>query len=436
MRLKTKVHFPVAHSVRNDHSDSHASRGARGRLDRQAKLLLLVNGLFVAANALSGTFVNVYLWKMKNEFHPIAYFALTTHLTGACTFWLAGKWVKQHNKMNCLRLGVAVSALFYLLVLLLGPKAVESVLLLGVVQGMAGGFFWLAFNVVYFEITDRDNRDWFNGWSGLLGSFAGMIAPWISGFLITRMQDAAGYRLIFAISLAIFLVGVIVSFFLKKRKAQGEYEWLFFFRSLKEHRHWAWAGAALAAQGLREGLFAFIIGLLVYISTKSEMSLGNYSLVTSAIGLFSFMAAGKWLKPRYRNLGMFIGSAAIVSAILFFFWKVDLTTLLLFGISVALFYPMFSIPMTSTVYDLIGRDEESVKNRVEYVVLREFSLNAGRILGVIIFLIVISVSTTPGTLNWLMLGVGSSPLLAWFCMRNLFKNPQLNKQKPVFQDNE
>ena len=92
------------------------------RLDAQAILLLIVHALFGGANALSGTFVGVYLWKAKNDFALIGWFTLTTHLTMAITFWLAGKWVKEHNKMNCLRIGVSISACFYMLVLWIGDK--------------------------------------------------------------------------------------------------------------------------------------------------------------------------------------------------------------------------------------------------------------------------------------------------------------------------
>ena len=113
-----------------------------------------------------------------------------------------------------------------MLVLWLGTSSFHYFVWLGMVQGISAGLFWLAFNVVYFEVTDPDNRDRFNGWVGLLGSGAGIIAPWISGLLIVNLGDGAGYRLIFSISLGIFVLGVVISFFLKKRKVQGTYEWL------------------------------------------------------------------------------------------------------------------------------------------------------------------------------------------------------------------
>lgn len=391
----------------------------RAHLNRQAWLLLLVNGLFAAANALSGTFVNVYIWKVKNDFALIGWFAFSHQVTMAITFWLSGKWVKEGNKMNALRLGVAISAVFYLLVLWLERSAVDWIVMLGIVQGLASGFFWLAFNVVYFEITDPDNRDRFNGWAGLLGSGAGMIAPWISGFVISQLPGNAGYKWIFGVSLAIFVLGVIFSFFLKKRKMEGSYEWMLAFRTLsRSGGPWRKVFAAQIAQGTREGVFGFIIGLLIYIATQNEMNIGNFSLITSALALVSFMVVGRFIKPRYRKWMMLLGVGMMIVVIVPFFWTVSYTTLLIFGIGTALFIPLYTIPMTSTVFDIIGQNEESARQRVEYIVMREMGLNVGRMMGTLLFIVVISLTAaSPNSLNWLLLGIGSSPLVAWWFMK-------------------
>jgi YQGE family putative transporter len=392
-------------------------------LSRQSILLLAVNGMFAAANALSGTFVTIYLWKAKNDFALIAWFAIANQITMALTFWIAGKWVKEHNKMHALRLGVAVSALFYILILWLGVRAVDYVMWLGVVMGLASGLFWIAFNIVYFEVTNPETRDKFNGVAGLLGSGAGMIAPWLSGYFITHMKDTTGYRLIFTISLVIFLIGVVTSFFLKKRKVQQHYDWNYGFKLLLQKGHpWRKITVGLMAQGVREGVFGFMIGLLVYLSTKNEMSLGNFSLISSAVALISFFVVGKWLKPRWRNLAMLIGILMMIVVIFPFFWQLNYTTLILFGVGTSLFMPLFTIPITSVVFDLIGRNDQTAEKRVEYIVLRELALNAGRLLGTLLFIGVITWSKQPLVINFLLLGIGSAPLLTWLYMR-----PWLNK---------
>lgn len=80
--------------------------------DPQAMLLLSVHGLFILSSALSGTFLNVYLWKSRQDYTMLGWFTIAQQVALGLTFWAAGKWVKEHNKMNALRLGIAVSGLF------------------------------------------------------------------------------------------------------------------------------------------------------------------------------------------------------------------------------------------------------------------------------------------------------------------------------------
>ncbi|QHW35232.1 MFS transporter [Paenibacillus rhizovicinus] len=390
-------------------------------LDGQAILLLAVQALLGTANALSGTFLPIYLWKSSQSFALVGYFNLTQFVVSGLTFWLAGKWVKEHNKMNSLRFGVALSGLFYFVVLMLGKAAVTYAVPLGIMIGIGNGLFWLAFNVVYFEVTEPGNRDRFNGWAGLLGSGAGIVAPWISGWLITMSKGERGYHIIFTVSSIIFAVAVVLSFWLKKRESSGTYEWLHGFRQLREPGNpWRHAVPAIICQGVREGVYMFFVGLLVFLATKNEGKLGNFSLVTSLVALVSFWLIGRMLKPERRRAAMLIGSIAVTAVIAPLFWPLSYTTLLIFGIGTALFMPLYIIPMTSTVFDLIGSTEDSAKQREEFVILREAGLTVGRMIGVAAYLLVLpymedSTYVVPG----LMLAVGAFPILGWWLMRNL-----------------
>ncbi|MBW5446027.1 MFS transporter [Cohnella sp. CFH 77786] len=389
-----------------------------GRLDGQTRLLLLVNGLFVTATMISGTFLGIYIWKATHNFVLLGWFTLLTHVFMAITFWVGGCWAKRGRSGTCLRIGIAVSACFYGIVLLLGKGAAHYVWLLGMVQGIAVGMFWLGFNVVYFEATDARNRDKFNGLTGVTGSLVGMAAPWASGYLISHMSGERGYRIMFMVSLGVFVAGVLVSFLLHNRKMEGRYEWGLPVRIWRiPDSPWRPVIGALIAQGFRETVFGVMIGLLVYIHTGSEMKLGNYSSITQIVAFVTFYAVGRWLKPRWRRIGMLVGTVAMTLVILPFFFGVNFTTLLVFGIGTSLFIPFFTIPMTSSVFDLIGTNEQSVRQRAEYVVLRELSLNAGRIVGMTVFIVTLSISKAPMVINWMMLLIGSAPMLSWLFMR-------------------
>ncbi|MBB3114340.1 YQGE family putative transporter [Paenibacillus phyllosphaerae] len=420
----------IASKARGKLRTSSLGNGGRNydsrALDSQAKLLLVVQGLLGIANALSGTFVPVYLWKASQSLALIGWFNLVQTATSGLTFWIAGKWVKEHNKMHCLRLGVALSGAFYLAVLLMGRQAVTYAIPLGLMNGIALGLFWIAYNVVYFEVTEPGNRDRFNGLAGFLGSGAGILSPWISGWIITNNQGERGYSIIFTISVAMFAIAVAVSFWLKKREPIGRYEWLHGVRQLStKGSAWRRVFPAIMAQGVREGVFMFLINLLVYISTSNEQKVGNFSLITSFVALASFWLIGRVLTPARRKIAMLIGTIAVTTVIIPLFWPIQYGTLLMFGIGTAIFMPLYIIPMTSTVFDLIGQNDESAKQREEFIVLREAGLTTGRILGLSAYLLVLPFSKEmPHAVPILMFVVGAFPIVGW-----LFIRPYLSRAR-------
>lgn len=393
--------------------------------DRQAVLLLAVNGLFVLASALSGTFLNIYLWKSKQDYIMIAWFTIAQQIALGLTFWIAGKWVKEGNKMNALRLGIAVSGVFYLLILSAGQNAVQYIWPLGLLLGMSLGLFWLAFNVVYFEVTDAKNRDWFNGWVGLLGSMTGILGPWLSGWLITLLKGEQGYQLIFSMSMAIYGCTVLISFFLKKREVSGKYDWTEGIKRLKEaDGTWRSAMGGLVMQGVREGVFSFLIVLLVYTATNQEARLGQFMLITSAVSLVSYWAAGKWFKSAYRSFGMLAGAIIMLLVILPLLWKVNYMTLLILGVGTSLFIPLYMLPAVSISFDLMGTNQNNAEKRVELVVVREISLMVGRMAGLLIFIGVLSFRQDPLVVTLLLLVLGTSPIGTWLFMRKIIKGRQ------------
>lgn len=388
--------------------------------DPQAILLLSVHGLFILSSALSGTFLNVYLWKSRQDYTMLGWFTIAQQVALGLTFWAAGKWVKEHNKMNALRLGIAVSGIFYLCVLWAGGHAVDYIWPLGLLFGVSLGLFWLAFNVVYFEVSSAENRDWFNGWIGLLGSITGIIGPWLAGWIITIMHGESGYRFIFTVSMIIYGVTVVLSFFLHKRPVQGSYHWLEAYHRLKEGGVWKYAVWGLAVQGMREGVFSFLITLLVFVATDREAKLGQFALITSAVSLVSYWICGKWFKPKYRKTGMLIGAACMLLVIVPLLLDVNYTTLLVLGIGTSLFIPLYMLPSVSVSFDLMGLNRENVEKRVELVVLRELSLTLGRIAGLLVFIMVLSIRQDTLTITLLLLFLGASPIGSWIFMRKLF----------------
>ncbi len=110
-----------------------------------------------------------------------------------------------------------------MVVLLLGEKAVNYTYMLGAILGIGYGFYWLAYNVLTFEVTEPETRDLFNGILGSLQSFGGMVGPLLAGYIITLMDNFKGYSTIFFLSFFSFLFSDCLFVLSKEKKSNRSF---------------------------------------------------------------------------------------------------------------------------------------------------------------------------------------------------------------------
>ncbi|NKE05109.1 MULTISPECIES: MFS transporter [Mesobacillus] len=388
-------------------------------LTKDLALLLIIGGLYSLSIALSNTFVNIYLWKQSGELADLAMYNLSIVVAQPLTFILAGRWAKKVDRVIVLRIGVIFLALFYVTVLLVGTKASEFLLLLGVLLGIGYGFYWLAYNVLTFEITEPETRDFFNGFLGILGSVGGMIGPVAAGFIISRLEKLTGYTVVFGLSLGLFSIAVLLSFFLKRRPAHGKYWFQRIIAERKHDKNWRMVTNAHFFQGLREGVFVFIVSVFVFIATDSEMALGTYGLINSGISFLAYYFVSRMLKKEYRKKAILVGGILLFLAIFLIVFQVTYFRLLLYAALIAVAYPLLLVPYVSMTYDVIGRGWKAAEMRIEYVVVRELFLNLGRVSSILLFLASIRIFNEEQAIPILLVILGSGHTLIYLFIRKI-----------------
>lgn len=388
-------------------------------LTKDLTLLLLIGGLYSLSVALSNTFVNIFLWKQTGELLDIGLYNLAVTVAQPLTFILAGRWAKKIDRVIVLRIGVIFLALFYVSVLVSGASAAKYLLLLGTLLGIGYGFYWLAFNVLTFEITEPETRDFFNGFLGILTSVGGMIGPIAAGFIISKLEKFTGYSIVFGISLGLFALAVFLSFSLKRRPASGKY---WFGRILSERKNslnWRMVTNAHFFQGLREGIFAFMISVLVFISTGTEMALGTYGLINSGVSFVAYFAVSRLIKKHQRLKSILLGGLLLYAAIFLIAFDVTYTRLIIYAVTIAIAYPLLLVPYLSITYDVIGSGWKAAEMRVEYIVVREIYLNAGRVVSILFFLVMVTMMDVKQSLPILFLVLGAGHSLIYLFIRRI-----------------
>ena len=388
-------------------------------INKDLVLLLVIGGLYSLSVALSNTFVNVYLWKQSGEFFDLGIYNLSIVVMQPLAFLLAGRWAKKIDRVIVLRLGVSCLAIFFITVLLIGENASHFLPVLGGSLGIGYGFYWLAFNVLTFEITEPETRDFFNGFLGLLGSFAGMIGPIVAGYIISTMEKFTGYTVIFTISLVLFSGAVIISFFLKRRPAEGVFLFKRILQERKNNRNWRLITNAHFFQGIREGTFVFVISVLVFITTNSELALGKFGLVNSAVAFVSYYLVTRLIKKKQRKMAILLGGILLYGSIYIILFDITYTKLLIYAVVIAVAYPIILVPYVSLTYDVIGKGWNAAKMRIEYIVVRELFLNSGRIISILLFLIAVYFFDEKKSIPILLAIIGAGHTFIYFFIRKI-----------------
>lgn len=354
---------------------------------RDLYLLLLIGGLYSSGLFLSNTFVNVYLWRQTEDFLTIATYHLAIVIMKPLTFMLAGRITKKIDRVIVLRLGVIFLSLFFLTVLLLQENAAHYNLLLGVLIGIGYGFYWLAFNVLTFEITEPYNRVFFNGVLGSLQSISGMVGPLLAGTIILYMETNIGYMTIFTISFVLFIIAVIVSFFIKRRETDGIYDLKTAGKEVTQNKDWKYTLLANFFQGVRDSVFLFVIPIWIFMLTNNEFSLGVFNLILNGSSFILFLLLTFFMKDENRKRLILIGSTTIALAILMMIGDISMYHLIVYAVIVGLSFPVFSVPFQSLSYDVLGKNTHAGNLRIEYIVWLEIFSNLGSIVSIVLFIL-------------------------------------------------
>lgn len=385
-------------------------------LCKEAKVLLVISVLFTFAMGLSNIFVNIFFWKQTKEFSVIAIYHLMHYIATPITFIFAGVLAKRKNGTWSLRIGLLAYALFFMLILLWGNKGTAYIYILGIIYGIATGFYWLAFNTLSFDFTHINNRDTFNGFNGCCVGIAAAVSPITSAYIISASSGMKGYNVVFALTLATFLVLTLISMLLKCKSYGCRLDYKkAFSRNCEE---WSVIRISTALWGLRDVIIVFLINILTIEVTKSELSLGKLTLISSLISSAAYVLVQKVIKPPHRRLSILIGITGLFAAVLGLAVNVEYGPLVFYIMMDAFFLPFFLIQLNSATFNIIDRNHEE-DMRIEYMINKDLVLNGGRIISVLILIMLLSAFKTSTSLRSYLLFLGFVPIFSGYFLRRL-----------------
>jgi len=348
---------------------------------------LTLGALFSASEALCSVFVSVYLWINCLDFGVICQHYLALYVVTPIVFILAGWYSAAHDRLHVYRLGLVLYAAYYTTLLVLRERSPEYAVPLGILLGVTWGCFWAGSNTFNFDVTVEGKREYY---LGLLVSISGasrLLAPLVSGFVIHFAHEPrAGYHRVFAIVVVLYLVCAGVSFLMPPDNVRRPFRLRRALFPGKDQRDWQLIMLAAVSQLGSFNIFIFLLGLLMYMQTGSELSVGGYASFQALAGVIVAYLLGRAIVPRTRRAFMRWGMFLLLAAGVLIAAKLTVVTLIIFGFLRAASGPMFGIAHAGLRLDTITQCAEDPAQRIEYLSAWEVPLALGRIIMMVVMI--------------------------------------------------
>jgi len=353
--------------------------GGRG-LHPKAWAVVLLMGLYAAARSLTAIFVSVYLWVNSLDFNVVCHHYLALYLVTPFVFIAAGWYSQARERLHMYRLGLVLHVVYYAVLLSLRERSPEYAGLLGALLGVTWGVFYAGSNTFNFDVTEAGKREYFFGLlQTVRGSFR-FLAPLLGGAIIRFSHvPAQGYHRLFAAAIFLFAFCFALSYQVPPDSTPRPFRLRRALFPGKDQRDWRLVMWSTIAQGGRADIFAFLLGILIYMQTADELSVGGYASFRALVGIAAAYVFGRVIGPRNRRRPMFWGTVLLVAGGALLAIRLNLYTLVAFGFLQALAGPMFGIPHAGLRLDIIADSVEEPAQRIEYISAREVPLAVGRI---------------------------------------------------------
>src|SRR5439155_159694 len=185
---------------------------------------------------------------------------------------------------------------------------------LGLLRGLAEGFYWSGFHLVTYDTTCERDRDRYFGAQASATWFLTALLPPAAGAVIVAGTHVGGpyrgYELIFALAAVVLMAAMVLA----GRLPSAARERLSARRVMtlvRRNPDWHWVTRARLADGFTGSLMGLVLTILTYLVLKNEQQVGNFNGLMGLLGVAICLGLGRVL-----SIGCFLLLAAPMNQML------------------------------------------------------------------------------------------------------------------------
>ena len=375
----------LKHKFSSDHIPLHQ------RLSKEAIISLIIHACFQFGASMSGLFLNLYLWRLTEDFTINAVYSIINFTVTPFAFALGGLIAKKLDRMVLYRLGIMLCAAFYLLVIITREAVPNYYILFAVLNGISSGFYWTGYLILQYDVSTDQNRVRYLAINMVTFNSAGLIGPALAGSIIARMEGLQGYIIIFMLAFIMFVIAAIISTRIKTIVNHHKAYYLHFVGLvMKKNKLWFYSLCSFFVFGLFQGIMLFLPNILLFQALDREDLVGYFGVLFSGITVATgYVISRRAQKEQIRKYILYATSFIVLAASLLLI-DVKLWSVVPFMIVFSICNPLSANSMTSYFYRLISTLPLKGQLKVESVVMREAFLNAGRVASIALMILLAS----------------------------------------------
>ena len=358
------------------------------KLGEEAIISLIIHAFFQFGASMSGLFLNIFLWRLTEDFAINATYNLISFLVGPFTFAVGGFIAKRYDRMLVYRLGIILFALFYLLVILSGEAVPQYYIIFAIINGIAGGFYWTGYLILQYDVSTDQNRIRYLAINMITFNSAGLLGPFIAGIIIQQMSGFKGYISIFIIAFIMFVAAAVISFRIKANISHHKAYYLKYMGLvMKKHKTYVLGLFIFLFLGCFQGIMLFLPNIILFQALGREDFVGYFTVLFSAIIVITgFVISRKAEKDKTKKYILYATTGVTLGAALLLI-NINLVTVVIFMAIHSICNPLMLNSITSYFYRIMGKLPLKGQLKIESVVAREFFINGGRCIGITILII-------------------------------------------------
>jgi YQGE family putative transporter len=354
-------------------------------LSRDFKILCLYQLVLHLMDGMLGLFLPIFLFEsLRQNIYLVVIFYIVGYALYGLLVPLGAMAMSRIGLKKSMIIARLMAVLFYVSLLYFKRDPLLFSILANIILLIFRLLYWIPYHTNFAQITHHDTRGRQVAYFAVIGYLASIAAPLLAGLLLSQYS----FNLLFIITMITFGLSAIPLVFLSPATAHFEYS---FFGTFKE---WAKKAnqrlrIAYMADGSQDLVGVIIWPIFIYqLLNKEYLAVGAVSSLIVVGTIICYLITGQYADKLEKKKLMRLGSSFYALG-----WLLKTFVITAFQIFVVGTLHAFAAILLRTPFDALMYERTADHGSYvdEYTVLRDMSINFGRVLMGILLIILISV---------------------------------------------